>query len=83
MCCIPLQLGYGSAESFEVLAGDGRHDTLWVVDANGLKVCVPLSRASRVVPLEIESNMRPLGALPGHGPVIKRHHSSPGRTVPP
>lgn len=36
-----LNTGCGRAESFQVLAGDGRHDVLWVVDGNGLKVRVP------------------------------------------
>jgi len=40
-----------TAESFQVLAGDGRHDVLWVVDSNGLKAHYPVTdRSSNTVP---------------------------------
>lgn len=34
-----------------MLAGDGHHDVLWVVDANGLKVCALLGRFPRALDL--------------------------------
>jgi len=40
-----------TAESFQVLAGDGQYDILWIVDANGLKAHYPVtSRSSDTVP---------------------------------
>lgn len=68
---IVLNMGHGSAESFQVLAGDGHHDVLWVVDANGLKVRALPTRFSQ--PLDLKCVRQ------AHFPVIDRLSN----TIPP
>lgn len=68
---IVLNTGHGSAESFQVLAGDGRHDVLWAVDANGLKVRVLPTRFPR--PLDLKCVRQ------AHYPVTDRSSN----TIPP
>lgn len=77
--------GLGRAESFQVLAGDGRHDVLWVVDGNGLKVRVPACLPAPPLPAAYAIHSRQvlkltyIRARQAHYPVTDRSSN----TVPP
>jgi len=70
-------MGHGSAESFQVLAGDGCHDVLWVVDANGLKVRALPARFPW--PLDLILRLRLTCVRQAHYPVTNRSSN----TIPP